>query len=111
MSTSPVIDKLTQIQEQVLESIEQVQEPVVKAARSAAEAVEPRLPEIPAVPFADKLPSADELITNQYDFVLKVLEQQKKFIEALIDAGRPVVAKVAVVAEEKPVKATAKKAA
>lgn len=111
MPSSPVIDKLTQLQEQVLETVEQVQEPVVKAARQAAEVVEPRLPELPALPFADKLPSADELVANQYDFVLKVIEQQKRFIEALIDAGRPVAAKVVVAAEAKPVKAAAKKAA
>ena len=108
--SSPVIDKLTEVQEQVLESLEQVQKPIVSAVRRAADSVESYVPELPALPSGDKLQSAQELIANQYDFAVKLLELNKQFADALADAAKPVADKVVVV-EVKTAKTTTKKAA
>lgn len=111
MPTSPVIAKLSKLQDQVLETVEQVQEPVLSVARKAIDVVEPRLPEVPGLPLASKLPSVEELLSNQYDFLIKVLEQQKRFIDALLDASRSVTEKVVAQADEAPTKSASKKAA
>lgn len=109
MST-PMIDKLTEIQEQVLESLEQIQEPVVSAVRRTAEQAERYVPELPVAPYGDKLPSAQELIANQYEFAVKLLELNKRFADALAEAAKPVSDKVVVV-EVKTGKSASKKAA
>jgi len=109
---STAITKLSEIQEKALEVIEQVQEPVVGAVKTAAEKASEVVPELPTFPFGEGFPTPTEILANQYEFVLKVLEQQKKFADALIDAVAPVSTKLVVVPEAKPArKASAKKAA
>ena len=97
MPSTTAIDRITEVQDKVLETIDQIQEPIVSAVRDSAAKAESRLPELPALPFADKLPPADELVANQFAFAAKLLEQQKAFAEALLDAARPVSEKLVVV--------------
>ena len=60
---STITDNLSTTQDQILEAIEKIQEPVVEAVRTVAEAVEGVLPEDrPSVPFADSLPEPKELV-------------------------------------------------
>lgn len=94
--TSPVIDKLTDAQTQVLDAIDQAREPVTAVVRQLAEAAERYVPNV-TVPGGDKLPTADELIANQFDFAGKLLEHQRTFVEAVVDAAKPVSAKLSVV--------------
>lgn len=107
---SPLIDQLTKAQDLVLETLEQVQEPVVKLVGSTAESAERYVPEMPAAPYGEKIPRAQELISTQYEFALKLLELNKRFAEALVDAAKPVADKVVVIDEAKPAKATKKAA-
>ena len=111
MPSTTAIAKLTEVQDKVLETIDQVQEPIVSTVRDAAAKAESRMPELPALPFADKLPPADELVANQFAFAAKLLEQQKSFVEALLDAARPVSEKLVVVEDDAKAKTSTKKAA
>lgn len=96
---STVLDQLTDLQTKLLDTIESVQEPVVDVVKQVADKVEGRVPELPAVPGADKLPPAGEFIDAQFDFAVKVLDQQRAFVQALLDAVRPVATKLVVVDE------------
>lgn len=96
---STVIDQLNDLQTKILDTLENVQEPVVDTVKQVADKVEGRVPELPTVPGADKLPPAGELVDNQFDFIVKVLDQQRAFVQALLDAVRPVATKLVVVDE------------
>jgi len=96
---STITDNLSTTQDQILEAIEKIQEPVVEAVRTVAEAVEGVLPEDrPSVPFADSLPEPKELVELYFGFAQKLLDNQQDFVKAIFDAVsplRPVPAKVA----------------
>ena len=105
MPTTPAIEKLSEVQDRVLELIDQIQEPIVNAVRESASRAESRLPELPAVPFGDQLPGADEVVANQFGFINRLVEQQKAFAESVVEAARPVSDKLVVVEDEAAEKA------
>lgn len=78
-------------QERVLTALRQSQTAVVDVVSTWAKAVENASPEIPAIPVAAALPSAEELVTNTYEFAGKMLEAQRQFAAELIAAAAPAV--------------------
>jgi uncharacterized protein Yka (UPF0111/DUF47 family) len=105
---STITDTLSNAQDQILEAIEKIQEPIVDAVRTVAETVEGILPDDrPSVPFADVLPEPKEAVEFYFDFVQKVLDNQHEFAKAIVDAVSPL--KPAPVKASKP--AATKKAA
>lgn len=102
-------ETLVKVQDQILETLASIQKPVLDAVTKLADKAESVVPEVPAVPGADRLPTVDELIVNQFAFAEKVLTQQKDFTAELIKAVKPVSAKLTSV-EAKP-KSRAKAAA
>jgi hypothetical protein len=79
-------------QEQTLKSVKQSQDVVVEAVRTWASAVEKALPETPAIPFADKLPTPQAIVKATFDFAEELLKAQREFIENLLDAATPLIA-------------------
>ncbi|HEV2452488.1 MAG TPA: hypothetical protein VGS62_11250 [Streptosporangiaceae bacterium] len=80
-----------EIQGQVLETIRKSQEAVVDAVRKWSDSVQsvtPSLP-VPALPFADKLPSPADVVANAYDFAGQLLAAQRQFAEDVIEAAAP----------------------
>jgi hypothetical protein len=105
-------EQITKVQDQIIETLASIQKPVVDLVKKVAERAESVVPEVPAVPGSDRLPTVDELIVTQFAFAEKLLSQQKDFTNALLAAVKPVSDKVIVVAEAKPkAKAAATKAA
>jgi hypothetical protein len=78
-------------QEQTLKSVKQTQSAVVEAVRTWATAVEKTLPETPALPFADKLPSPAEIVKTSFEFAEQLLKAQREFVESLLAAAAPVI--------------------
>ena len=78
-------------QEQTLKSVKQGQQAVVEAVRTWAIAVEKTLPETPALPFADKLPTPAEIVKTSFDFAEQLLKTQREFVESLLAAAAPVI--------------------
>lgn len=103
-------DTLIKVQDQILETLASIQKPVLDAVTKLADRAESVVPEVPAVPGADRLPTVDELIVNQFAFAEKVLTQQKDFTAELIKAVKPVSSRLASV-EAKPKARTTKAAA
>ena len=87
---SVATEKITDIQDQVLDFVARIQEPVVNGLRTAATKVEDRLPEVKAPWLGDKVPTATELVELQFAFRQRFLDNQKHFAEAVLDATAPV---------------------
>jgi hypothetical protein len=75
--------------EQTTAAIKQAQELTVAAVSSVAEFVAGIIPDLPALPFADQLPSPVEVVESNFKFVNAVLGAQKDFALSLAQAAAP----------------------
>ena len=83
-------DMFTGLEDQVLETVKQGQEAVVKAVRTWADASKNLIPDLPPLPFADQLPNTTEMVDNVFAFADKLLASQREFVAAILDAAKPV---------------------
>ncbi len=67
-----------------------------------SEAVARLVPPLPRPPLADRLPSAKRLVDDNFDRARRLLENQRRFTLALVEAVEPVTRKVG--ARERPKK-------
>ncbi len=65
-------DMFTGLEDQVLETVKQGQEAVVKAVRTWADASKNLIPDLPPLPFADQLPTTTEIVENAFAFADKL---------------------------------------
>ncbi len=86
-------EMISALEDQVLETVRQSQEAVVKAVTTWADAGKNLVPELPALPFADQLPNTVDLVENAFAFADKLLAVQREFAAAVIDAAKPVLNK------------------
>jgi hypothetical protein len=85
------VTELTQTaQEQTLAAIRQSQQFVVDAVRTWTEAVEKAVPAVPAVPFAEELPTPKQLVESSFAFAEQLLKAQREFAEQVLEATAPV---------------------
>jgi len=80
-----VLDRVTDVQTRLLDNIESVQERLVSAQERVADVVTPRIADV-EVPFADRLPTAAEMVDNYFSFVTKATKMNKRFAEKVVDA-------------------------
>jgi hypothetical protein len=78
-------------QEQTLRTILQTQQAVVEAVRTWANALEKAVPPTPTLPFAEQLPSPQEVVQTSFDFAEQLLKAQREFAENVLAAAAPVV--------------------
>jgi hypothetical protein len=83
-------DMITSLEDQVLETVKQGQEAIVKAVRTWADASKNLIPDLPPLPFSDQLPATSELVENAFAFVDKMMASQREFAAAILDAAKPV---------------------
>ena len=83
-------EMITSLEDQVLETVKQGQEAIVKAVRTWAEASRNLIPDLPPLPFADQLPNMTELVENGFAFADKLIASQREFAAAILDAAKPV---------------------
>src|SRR5918996_1182999 len=69
-------EMITALEDQVLETVRQSQEAVVKAVKTWAEAGKSMVPDLPPLPFADQLPNTVDIFENAFDFADKLLAAQ-----------------------------------
>lgn len=112
---SNALEQLNKVQDQVLDTIASFQKPVVETVAKVAGRVEGVVPEVPSIDVAgqvaERFPTAEELISSNFDFVGKLLDQQRAFIEQLILAAKPVSEKVSPLVADESAKAKVTKAA
>jgi hypothetical protein len=111
--TTPVLEKLTDVQSTVVDTISSVKEPFVRGVTVVVDFVVERAPQIPVLPFADQVPTPAELVTNQFKFAKSVLDANKDIALAVAKAAAPLTDQVLDRKHAKTVakKATAEKAA
>ena len=102
---SSATEQLTKVEDQILETLSTLQKPVVDVVRSLAEKAETYVPEVPT---KDTVPSVDHLILSQFAFAERVLANQKEFVNALLDAIKPLSAKATITSTPKAKARTAK---
>jgi hypothetical protein len=83
-------EMITALEDQVLETVRQSQEAVVKAVQTWAEAGKSLIPELPPLPFADQLPNTADMVENAFNFADRLLATQRQFAAAILDAAKPV---------------------
>jgi hypothetical protein len=83
-------EMFTGLEDQVLETVKQGQEAVVKAVRTWADASKNLIPDLPPLPFADQLPNVSELVENSFAFADKLISSQREFASAVLEAAKPV---------------------
>ena len=102
-----VLDKISDVQSTVVDTISSVKEPVVKGVTTVVDFVLDRLPEIPAVPYGDQIPTPVELVNNQYKFAKSLIDTNKDIALAVAKAVAPITDPAL---SRKPVRPAAKKA-
>lgn len=89
-----VLEKLTEVQDGVLDAIGKVKEPAVKTVTTVIDLITERVPELPALSFGKEIPTPAELINNQHKFAKSVIDVNKDIALAIAKAAAPVTDKV-----------------
>ena len=87
-----VLEKITE--DQVVGYMAKAKDPVTQGVTSIVEFINDKLPTVPAVPFAEQIPTPKEVIDNQYKFAKSVIDTQKDLALAVAKAAAPLTDKV-----------------
>ena len=90
MPTTPT-EYVQSAQEQTLKTIRDGQQAVVDAVRTWAETLERIVPAAPSLPFAEQVPTPQEIVQTSFDFAEQLLKAQREFTENLLAAAAPVI--------------------
>src|SRR5271167_1948896 len=87
-STSTVTQEL---QDQFLASVRKSQEVALDAIKTMVDTIQNITPKVPSVsmPFADRLPKAEEVVASGYDFAQQLLTSQRKFADEVVKVTAP----------------------
>ncbi len=75
-------------------SLTRLQDFQVSAVHRASEAVARLVPPLPRPPRADRLPAAKRVVNGNFDLARRLLENQRRFMLALVEALEPVTRKL-----------------
>ena len=96
MATATKNDQVKLAQDQTLKTIRETQHAVVEAVRAWADTVEKLVPAVPvSVPFAEAIPTPQEIVHTSFDFAEQLLKAQREFAENVLAAASPVIEKKA----------------
>ncbi len=87
---SIVLDKVTDVQDQIVGALSLVKEPVTTGVTTVVDFVTDKLPTVPALPFAEYVPTPVELVNNQYRFAKQVIDSQKDLYLSVAKAAAPI---------------------
>ncbi len=75
-------------------NLTRIQDLQVSAIRRVSEAVARLVPPLPRPPLADRLPGAKRVVNGNFDRARRLLENQRRFTLALVEAVEPVTRKL-----------------
>lgn len=84
-----VIDRMTEVQDKIISALADTKAPVSNAVSTVVGFVVERVPQVPAVPFAEQIPTPKELIDNQAKFASKLVTTNKSVALAAAKAAAP----------------------
>ncbi len=76
------------------DTLTRLQDFQVSAVHRASEAVARLVPPLPRPPLADRLPGAKRVVNGNFDRARRLLENQRRFMLALVEALEPVTRKL-----------------
>ncbi len=76
------------------DTLTRLQDFPVSAVHRASEAVARLVPPLPRPPLADRLPGAKRVVNGNFDRARRLLENQRRFMLALVEAVEPVTRKL-----------------
>jgi hypothetical protein len=85
------VTEIESVQTQVLDLLNKAQDRTIESVRTVAETVEGYVPELPALPFTDRLPEPSAVVDGAFDFAERLLSSQRKFAQELFAAAAPVI--------------------
>lgn len=83
-----ILASVTEIEERVVDTVRQLQEPVVAYVRKGVERAEGRVPKLT---YPEGLPRPAEIVESQVNFARALLDTQRDFVNDLVDAVSPLV--------------------
>ena len=83
----PVSQSNDNVQTQVFDLLGKVQDRTIDSVRTVAETVEGYVPELPSLPYADRLPEPASVVDGAFEFAEKLLASQRKFAQELFAAA------------------------
>jgi hypothetical protein len=89
MPTTPT-EYVQSAQEQTLKTLRDGQQAIIDSIRAWAEAVERIVPQTPALPFSEQLPTPQEVVQTSFDFAEQLFKTQREFAENVLAAAEPV---------------------
>jgi hypothetical protein len=95
------LESISTVEDQVVDGIKQAQDLSLKVTRTVVDAVAGYVPEFDR-PFADRIPTAAQLVDNAFDFVGELLKVNRAYAHQVIDALAPLTG------EAKPAKTESK---
>lgn len=76
-----------ELQDQFLSIVSKSQEIALEAIKTMVDTVQTITPKIPVdVPFAERLPKPHDVVAGGYDFAEKLLANQRKFADEVVEA-------------------------
>lgn len=81
--------------DRVVSALTQAEEATISALSSVSKTVGGYIPEMPSLPFADKLPSPMTVVETTFDIGQHMLKSQKQYAVSFLKAVAPVAEKVA----------------
>jgi len=80
-------DFVTGLQDQFLENVRRGQQAVLDAIGVWAESVEKAVPDASARTAGGRLPSAEQVVDNTFDFAERLLEAQRQFAKSVLSVS------------------------
>ena len=80
-------EQVQSAQEQTLKSIRETQHAVVEAVRTWGDTVEKIVPAPSSLPFAEQMPTPQEIVHTSFDFAEQLLKAQREFAENVLAGG------------------------
>lgn len=84
-----LLDPISELQDRIVTALGNTKQPVTNAVSTVVELILDRVPEVPALPYAEVLPTPLELIDNQAKFASKVVSTSKSVAVAAAKAATP----------------------
>lgn len=85
-----LLDPVTDVQDRVVEGLKSTKDPIVDVVAAVTKLVLDRIPDLPAVPYAELIPTPLEVIDNQSKFATKVVSTSKAVAVAAAKAAAPI---------------------
>jgi hypothetical protein len=83
-----ILTSVTEIEDRIVDTIREIQRPVVDYVRKGVEQADGRLPKLS---YPKGLPKPGEVIDSQVEFAKALLDTQRTFVSELVDAVSPLV--------------------